>query len=91
MIANGITLAFLFMPPVDEFTKLKTFPTRLYAEMIRDVLEQNGIPSFVKSDDYGVFGGGSFGSQTSLPVSLWVPKSEFDRAWELSDQLLDSI
>lgn len=60
------------------------FNTAFEADMIRQVLEAEGIPVLTKSDAPGIFGAGFQGAVTG-GVTLHVPSPEFDRAQALLD------
>lgn len=72
------------------FVPLKNLPSRLYAEMLKEVLKSKEIISMIKGDE-----GIAFRTTTShIPVSkitVWVPQKDFKRAREIADQMLDHI
>jgi len=73
-----------------DYVPLRTLPSRLYAEMLREALEKEGIPSFIKSDDVAITFP-SHGTTSAVPVTLWVPKDKAERCEEIADQMLDHI
>lgn len=83
-------------PPDDEpssptdYVPLRSLPSRLYAEMLREALKKEGIPSFVKSDDVAITFP-SHGTTSAVPVTLWVPKDQVEKCEEIADQMLDHI
>jgi hypothetical protein len=72
------------------FVPLKDFPSRLYAEMLKEALKNEGIISMIKGDE-----GIAFRTTTShIPVSkitILVPQKDIERAGEIADQMLDHI
>ncbi|MFQ6673669.1 MAG: putative signal transducing protein, partial [Fidelibacterota bacterium] len=79
--------------PMEEirWVPLQEFPSQMYAEMARESLENEGIPSYLKADflttTYGVKGGALAGSQ----AALYVPEDQLDRAKNILKQMLDTI
>jgi hypothetical protein len=73
-----------------DYVPLRTLPSRLYAEMLREALKKEGIPSFIKSDDVAITFP-SHGTTSAVPVTLWVPKDRVQRCEEIADQMLDHI
>lgn len=80
--------------PEDEdrgnFALLHTFPSIVYAEMVRETLENRGIPCLMKSDmltsAYGSKGGGVFSR-----VRIYVPEERLKECDEIMNQMLDHI
>ncbi len=74
-----------------KWVKVRVLPSRLYGEQMRDILEQEGIPSLLKGEDVGVFGPGAGYGTSLLGVTLWVPKELEERARELVEAYLDGL
>ena len=75
----------------EKFVPLPDLPGRVYAEMVREVLEQNGIPSYIRSDGvsdgYGVVGTGPI----SKGFQLFVPESAVEFCLQIRNEMLDHI
>jgi hypothetical protein len=74
-----------------KWVKVRVLPSRLYAEQMKDILEQEGIPSMLKGEDVGVFGPGAGYGTSVLGVTLWVPQEFKERALELVEAYLDGL
>jgi hypothetical protein len=74
-----------------KWAKVRVLPSRLYGEQMKDILEQEGIPSMLKGEDVGVFGPGAGYGTSVLGVTLWVPEEFRDRARELVEAYLDGL
>ena len=74
----------------EKFVLLHTFPSIVYAEMVKEALENRGIPCLMKSDmltsAYGSKGGGIFSR-----VRIFVPEERLKESDEIMDQMLDHI
>jgi len=72
------------------FVLLHTFPSLVYAEMVKEALENSRIPCLIKSDmltsAYGLKGGG-VGSR----VRVYVPQDRVEESAEIMNQMLDHI
>ena len=72
------------------FVLLHTFPSIMYAEMVKEALENRGIPCLMKSDmltaAYGSKGGG-----VASRVRIYVPEERAAESDEIMDQMLDHI
>ncbi len=73
-----------------EYVPLRTLPSRLYAQMVQEALQKEGIPSLIKSDDIAITFP-SHGTTSAVPVTMWVPKEHLKRCEEIADQMLDHI
>lgn len=76
--------------PLGEYVPLKSLPSRLYAEMLKEVLEQEGIPCLIKGEDLGRMLGGGVGS-SPVEIILWVPEEDYERGLEIAEGILDDI
>jgi hypothetical protein len=74
-----------------KWAKVRVLPSRLYGEQMKDILEQEGIPSMLKGEDVGVFGPGAGYGTSVLGVTLWVPEEFKERALELVEAYLDGL
>ena len=73
-----------------DYVPLRSLPSRLYAEMLQEVLKKEGISSIIKGDDVGIMLG-SYSTTSPVKVTIWVPEAEVDRCEEIADQMLDHI
>jgi hypothetical protein len=75
----------------EKFVPLPDLPGRVYAEMVREVLEQKGIPSYIRSDGlsdgYGVVGTGPI----AKGFQLFVPESAVEFCLQIRNEMLDHI
>jgi len=72
------------------FVLLRTYPTRIHAEMILEALAQEGIPAIIKSDElYGLATG--IGTAGPPKISIWVPEDQKDDALAIADGTLDPL
>ena len=78
-------------PGDSRWVKVRVLPSRLYGEQMKDILEQEGIPSLLKGEDVGVFGPGAGYGTSVLGVTLWVPEEFKERARELVEAYLDGL
>jgi hypothetical protein len=71
------------------YIPLQSLPSRLYAQMLQEALENEGIPSLIKGDE------AVFRATTShLPVSkamIWVREEDQEKAQEIAEQMFDHI
>ena len=79
-------------PPRGKLVPIRRFKSRLYAEMVKDVLDREGIPCFISGDDVGILGMSGFtGTDSVWPATLWGPEDKKDYIESLSTQMLDHI
>ena len=73
------------------FVSLPDLPGRVYAEMIKGVLEERGIPCYIRadgvSDAYGISGTGP----VSKGVRLYVPEDRLEECIQIQHGMLDHI
>ncbi|MFZ5898186.1 MAG: hypothetical protein ACOYU7_03225 [Bacillota bacterium] len=67
--------------------KVKNFPSRMFAEQAREMLEREGIPAVIKSPDAGILG--TTGSWVVQGADLYVPEEFAERAYELVTVIFD--
>jgi len=78
--------------PDMEWTALPSVPGVVYAQMIKEALEQNGIPSYVQS--LWLSGGLGVVTSTSMPgvsAKIMVPKADYKRALEIQEGMVDHM
>lgn len=77
-------------PPEPNFVPLRNLPSRMYAQMLQEALNNEGIPSMIKGDE-----GIPLRTTTAhIPVSkiiLCVPEKDVEKAEEIADQMFDHI
>jgi len=73
-----------------KYIPFRSFPSRLYAEMLQEALQKEGIPSLIKSDDVGIMLG-SYSTISPVEVMVWVPEEDFERCEKIADEMLDHI
>ena len=71
--------------------KWRSFPGRLYAEMVAEALRKEGIISIIKGEDIGILGGSSFATSSPGKVTVWINENDRDRAEEIAVDMLDHI
>ncbi len=71
--------------------KWRSFPGRLYAEMVTEALRQEGIIGIIKGEDVGILGGGSFATSSPGKVTIWINESDRKRAEEVAVDMLNHI
>ncbi len=77
-------------PQEPNFVPLRNLPSRMYAQMLQEALNNKGIPSMIKGDE-----GIPLRTTTAhIPVSkiiLCVPEKDVEKAEEIADQMFDHI
>ena len=83
--------------PVEEpiadirFVPMPGLPGKVYAEMVREVLVQKGIPCYMRSDglsdSLGISGTGTLNRN----VRIYVPEDALEEAIQIQQQMLDHI
>ncbi len=68
-----------------EFTPLRNYSDRVQAELVKEALANEGIPSRIKADDALGFANGAVGAQPD--VVLWVPEDSQEFAEMIADRL----
>lgn len=71
--------------------KWRTFPGRLYAEMVAEALQKQGIHCVIKGEDIGILGGSVFGSSSPGKVTIWLAEENRDRAEQIAVEMIDHI
>lgn len=73
-----------------EYRLLRNLPSRLYAEMLKESLENSGITCIIKGDDIGIMLG-SYSTTSPVEISLWVPEEDWEKADRIADEMLNHI
>lgn len=73
-----------------EFVSLRAYSTSIHAEMVAEVLENQGIPTMIRSNE--MFGAGTgLGTMAPPRVEVWVPEDRVTEAEEIADSIIDSV
>jgi hypothetical protein len=70
---------------------VKNFPSRMYAELARETLKKEGIPSMIQCPDIGIFGGLATGHPLPQGADLYVDEEHARRARELLSALFGDL
>ncbi|MCI0530950.1 MAG: DUF2007 domain-containing protein [candidate division Zixibacteria bacterium] len=73
-----------------KFVLLRDLPSRLYAQMLEEVLEAQGIPCIIKGEDIGLFMG-VYGTNPVISTSIWVPEHKLGQAKRIADDILGEL
>jgi hypothetical protein len=73
-----------------KYVLFRSLPSRLYAEMLKEALENEGIPSIIKGDDVAITLG-SYSTTSPVEVTIWVPEEDLGRCEKIADEMLDHI
>ena len=78
-------------PEEQNFVPVCRFRNRVYAEMVAEILTNEGIPCYVKGDDSSIFGVAGFGGQDQMwPAILLTTEEHVDYAREICQLYADS-
>ena len=75
---------------VGRFVPLPNLPGRVYAEMVKGALDEQGIPSYIRAKGVGDV----IQSPGTMPmdgVRLYVPEDRLDECRQIQHQMLDHI
>ena len=72
-----------------KYVPFRSYPSRLYAEMVREALANEGIPAIIKTDQAYSFA--EMGTSSTVKVVLWVAEDSHELAEQIADQMLDHI
>ncbi len=76
--------------PQAQFVALRSYPSRVYAEMVLEALTQEGIPAVIRSDElYGA--GTGLGIGATPTIAIWVPSDQLEEATAIADGLLGAV
>jgi hypothetical protein len=68
-----------------KFVPFRSYPSRLYAEMVKEALANEGIPSIIKTDQAYSFA--EMGTSSTVSVVLWVADDSQELAETVADQM----
>jgi hypothetical protein len=72
-----------------DYAKLKTFASRMEAEMAAELLTKARIPFIIQSEDTGIFGPGNMPSPRG--ARLLVPEEDMKRAKDLLERIFGVV
>jgi|Deesub1362B_J571_1020462.scaffolds.fasta_scaffold05652_2 hypothetical protein len=75
----------------EEIVRWRSFPGRLYAEMVAEALRREGIHCIIKGEDIGFLGGNTMSAYSPGRVVVYLKKSDLPRADEVANDMLDHI
>lgn len=73
------------------FVPLPNLPGRIYTEMVKEVLDQKGIPCYIQAESVGGVlrtAGTGFPSSSTM---LYVPEDKLEECIQIQHQMLDHI
>lgn len=74
----------------DRFVALRSYPSRIHAEMVAEILANAGIQGMIRSNE--MFGPGTgLGSMAPPLIEIWVPAEKLHDAETIADSTMDSI
>lgn len=71
--------------------KWRSFPGRLYAEMVAEALHKNKIECIIKGEDKGILGAGSVTLHSPGKISIWLLENDRDKAEEIAQLMINNI
>lgn len=70
---------------------IHSLPSKLYAEMVKEVLEKRGIPCVIKTDLLSAAFGSDGTSAVGTQATIYVPEKRRVESEEILHQMLDHI
>jgi hypothetical protein len=71
------------------FVPFRTYPSHVHAEMIREVLANEGVTAVIKGSE--LHGAGTGATALTHGVVIWIPDDEQEDAARIADSILDPI
>ena len=75
----------------EKLVKWRSFPGRMYAEMVAEVLKKENIHCIIKGDDAGILGASSVAEYSPGKTEVWVLEKNRERAEQIAFDMLDHI
>jgi hypothetical protein len=75
----------------EKLVEWRTFPGRLYAEMVAEVLKKEQIHCIIKGDDAGILGASSVAEYSPGKITVWILEKDRQRAEQIAFDMLDHI
>ena len=74
-------------PDIDgiKYVPFRPYPSRLFAEMVREALANDGIPSIIKTDQAYPYA--EMGTSSTVSVVLWVAEDSLELAEQIADRI----
>ena len=69
-----------------KYVPFRSYPSRLYAEMVKEALANEGIPAIIKTDQAYSFA--EMGTSSTVSVVLWVAEDSQELAEQVAEQIL---
>ena len=77
--------------PEVRFVPLPNLPGRVYAEMVKNVLEKKGIPCYIHSEGFSEAYGRNAASGVGTTATLYGPEDRLEECLALQHDMLDHI
>jgi hypothetical protein len=77
--------------PNVKFKALPSLPGRVYAEMLKGVLDQEGIPCYIHADGFSNATGVTGTGPVSKGVKVYVPEDRYEECLRFQHGMLDHI
>jgi len=74
----------------DRLIKWRSFPGRVYAEMVAEALRREGIYCIIKGEDVGILGG-TMTANSPGKVTVYLQEKDRERAEQVAVDMLDHI
>jgi hypothetical protein len=75
---------------LETFVPLRSYPTRMHAEMVKEALTNEGIPAIIRGTE--LFGAGTgLGSAVSPKLTVCVPPERREEAALIADGIVDPL
>ena len=71
--------------------KWRTFPGRLYAEMVAEALKRNEINCIIKGEDRGILGAGSISVYSPGKITIWISEKDREEAEGIAQLMMNNI
>ena len=75
----------------EKLIRWRTFPGRLYAEMVAEALKKENIHCIIKGDDAGILGASSVAEYSPGKITVWILEKDRKRAEQIAFDMLDHI
>jgi len=74
-----------------DWLPLRNLPGNIYAEMVKEVLNKQGIPCIIKSDPVSATLGAKTVSTAGSAARIYVPREYFDKCQQIVLDMMDHI
>jgi len=76
---------------VPKMVAIHPLPSKMYAEMVKEVLERRGIPCIIKTDLLSSAFGSEGCSAVGTQATIYVPEDRQEESEEILHQMMDHI